>query len=81
MSSFSSREAPTKLVPWLLQTTLGFPRRAMNLRRQARNALVVNSETSSIWTALTDIDTNTHIYAFEMVGLHMGPYLIFKGPA
>ena len=47
----------------------------MNLRRQARNALVVNSETSSIWTALTDIDTNTHICAFEMVGLRMGPLL------
>ena len=46
---------------------VGLPLLAVNLRRQAMNASVVRSDTSSKWTALTDIDTNTQTYHFTMV--------------
>ena len=38
--------APMKLVPWSLQMIFGTPLRPMNLRRVARKAEVVKSDTS-----------------------------------
>ena len=58
-SSFNEWLAPTKLVPWSLHIDVGLPLLAMNRLRQARNASVVRSETTSKCTALTDIETNT----------------------
>ena len=53
----------------------------MNRLRQAKKASVERSLTSSIWTALTVRDTNTHMYDLPMVGLRTCPYLISTGPA
>jgi len=58
-----------KFDPWSLQIDEGFPLRAMKRLRQAINASVDRSETSSRWTPLMDIDTKTHTYDFKMVGL------------
>ena len=43
-----------KFVPLSLMMRSGFPRRAINRRKQAINASVVRSVTSSMWTALID---------------------------
>ena len=51
-NSTSSRAAPTKLVPWSLHITDGFPLLAINRRRVAMNEAVVKSETNSKCTAL-----------------------------
>ena len=59
-SSFSSREAPTKFFPLSLQRKVGFPRRATNLLREAMNVAVVRSDTTLMWMAFTDKETNRH---------------------
>lgn len=43
-SSFSSWLAPTKLVPWSLQISDGWPRRAVNLHNAAMKDLVVSTD-------------------------------------
>ena len=60
-NSLRSFFAPTKLVPWSLQITLGFPRLAMNLLKAATKASDVKSETSSRCTALTNNETNKYM--------------------
>ena len=47
MFKLSSRSAPMKLVPLSLQMSDGQPRRAVNRRRAAMKASVVESDTSS----------------------------------
>ena len=58
-NSFSSRSAPTKLVPWSLQMREGLPRRATKRLKQAMKAYEVRSDTN--WTAFTDRDKNACI--------------------
>ena len=58
-NSFNSVLAPTKFLPWSLHIIIGLPRLEMNLRRHAIKASEVKSETTSEWTAFTDIETNT----------------------
>ena len=53
--------APTKLDPLSENISDGFPLRAMNRRRDAINASVVKSETTSKCTAFTVKDTKTHM--------------------
>jgi len=50
-----------KFDPWSLQIDEGFSLRAMKRLRQAINASVDRSETSSRWTALMDRYKNAHI--------------------
>lgn len=56
-----SREAPTKLVPWLLHMSVGFPRREMNILRCVMKASVVRYENNSKCTAFTESETNTQV--------------------
>ena len=76
-----SLAAPIKVEPLSLQIRLGFPLLAINLLRQAMNASVVRSDTTSRWTALTVKETKTQIYNFTMVGFRVCPSLVSIGPA
>ena len=55
---FKSFWAPTKLDPWSLHMSDGFPLRAM---KRLKDASDVRSETNSRWIAFTDNDTNTQM--------------------
>ena len=59
-SSLISLAAPSKSVPWSLQTMDGFPHRVIKCCcSRARKAAVVRSETTSKWTALVAKRTST----------------------
>ena len=79
-NSPSSLAAPTKLVPWSIHITDGFPLLAINRRRVAMNEAVVKSDTYSKCTALVAKHTKTATYDFRMEGLRMGPDFVRMGP-
>ena len=72
-NSLIIRLTPTKFVPWLLHSKVGFPLLEKNLLKQARKASEVRSYTAPMCTALVDKDTNMHTQAFTITGLRVEP--------
>lgn len=79
--SFSSRLAPANWPPLSLQIRVSDPQRGTKHHTVAMKALLVKSETASKWTTLTVSDTNMHMYACTVIGLHTIPYLTCRGPS